>query len=87
MTDESLRASLAGLRSELARAHDLDEGVRQSLEELAREVEAILAAPAPAPDRGLRGRFGDWLQQLEASHPRVSNAVARVVDTLAFYGL
>ena len=90
MPDESLRTSLAGLRAELARAHDLDGETRESLEQLAREVEAVLESPASpraAADQPLRGRFAGWLQELEASHPRLSRAVAGVVDTLAFYGL
>ncbi len=90
MPDESLRTSLAGLRAELAGARDLDAETRESLEQLAREVEAVLESPASsrvATDQPLRVRFADWLQELEASHPRLSNAVAGVVDTLAFYGL
>jgi hypothetical protein len=90
MSDESLRTSLADLRAELARAHDLDGETRESLERLAREVEAVLESPDSArgtPEQPLRGRFADWLQELEASHPRLSRAVASVVDTLAFYGL
>jgi hypothetical protein len=90
MTEESLRALVAGLRSELARAHDLDADAREALHSLAREVEAALQSePAGAGASGpaLRDRLSDWVTELEASHPNLSRTVGNLVDTLAFYNL
>jgi hypothetical protein len=90
MSEESLRALVAGLRSELAQAHDLDADAREVLHSLAREVEAVLRTP-PAGGRVveplLRDRLADRVRELEVSHPRLSRAVGNLVDTLAFYNL
>jgi Domain of unknown function (DUF4404) len=90
MTEESLRALVAGLRSELARAQDLDADAREALHSLAREVEAALhSQPAGSQPSGpaLRDRLADWVTELEASHPNLSRTIGNLVDTLAFYNL
>jgi Domain of unknown function (DUF4404) len=90
MSEESLRALAASLRSELTKSHDLDSNVREELHNLAREVEAALqAAPAGARavEPSLRDRLADRVRELEVSHPRLSRTVANIVDTLAFYNL
>jgi hypothetical protein len=90
MSEESLSALVAGLRSELAKAHDLDADAREVLHNLAREVEAVLQNP-PAATRvvepALRDRLADRVRELEVSHPRLSRTVGNIVDTLAFYNL
>jgi hypothetical protein len=90
MSQESLSALVAGLRSELARTPNLDEGDRDALHSLAREVEALLQGPSAgsrvvAPP--LRDRLADRVRELEASHPKLSRTVGNIVDTLAFYNL
>ena len=90
MSEESLSALVAGLRSELAKAHDLDPDAREMLHSLAREVEAALQS-SPAGTRvvelPLRDRFADRVRELEVSHPKLSRTVGNIVDTLAFYNL
>lgn len=90
MSEESLRKLVAGLRAELAQAHDLDADAREALHSLAREVEALLERP-PAGFQGvdlpLRDRFADRVRELEVSHPELSRTVGNIVDTLAFYNL
>lgn len=90
MSEESLRALVAGLRSELAKTHDLDADVREGLHSLAREVEAVLQTP-PTGSRvvepPLRDRLADRVRELEVSHPKLSRTVGNIVDTLAFYNL
>ena len=90
MSEESLRALVAGLRSELAKTHNLDAEVREVLHGLAREVEAVLQSP-PASHRvaelPLRDRLADRVTELEVSHPRLARTVGNLVDTLAFYNL
>ena len=90
MSQESLGALVAALRSELARAHDLDAGARNALHGLAREVEATLQSP-PAGSRAdapsVRDRLADRVRELEVSHPKLSRTVGNIVDTLAFYNL
>ena len=90
MSEESLRALVAGLRSELAQAPDLDADAREVLHSLVREVEAVLQSP-PAGNRvaeaSLRDRLADRVRELEVSHPKLSRTVGNIVDTLAFYNL
>jgi hypothetical protein len=90
MSEESLRALVAALRSELAKSHGLDADDRELLHGLAREVDTVLEGPPPsarATESPLRERLADRLTELEASHPRLSNIVGNIVDTLAFYNL
>jgi uncharacterized protein DUF4404 len=90
MSEESLRALVAGLRSELAQAHDLDADAREGLHRLAREVEAVLQSPSAGSrvvEPPLRDRLADRVRELESSHPTLSRTVANIVDTLAFYNL
>jgi hypothetical protein len=90
MSEESLKALVAGLRSELAQAHDLDADTREVLHGLAREVEAVLESMPTgsrmAP-RQLRDRLADRVRELEVSHPKLSTTVGKIVDTLAFYNI
>ena len=87
MSQESLSALVAGLRSELARTHDLDADARNALHGLAREVEAMLESPPAGVAPTLRDRLADRVRELEASHPKLSRTVGNLVDTLAFYNL
>jgi Domain of unknown function (DUF4404) len=90
MSEESLRALVANLRSELAKTHDLDADIRAGLHGLAHEVEAVLQVPsarAPVVELPLRDRLADRVRELEVSHPRLSRTVGNIVDTLAFYNL
>ena len=90
MSEESLKALVAGLRSELAQARDLNADAREVLHGLAREVEAALEsnpAGSRVEARQLRERLADWVRELEVSHPKLSTTVGNLVDTLAFYNL
>jgi hypothetical protein len=90
MSEESLRTLVAGLRSELAHAHDLDADARDALHSLAREVEAVLQSRSPGSrvaEPSLRDRLADRVRELEVSHPKLSRTVGNIVDTLAFYNL
>ena len=88
MANESLQSRLAALRAELAGARELDEPTRRTVQQLADEVETLLAAPPrPAPPESLRERLGDRVRELEVAHPKLSATLGSIIDTLAFYGL
>ncbi|HVQ46548.1 MAG TPA: DUF4404 family protein [Gemmatimonadales bacterium] len=90
MSEESLKALVATLRSELAQAHDLDADAREVLHSLVRELEAALQRPSADSclmEQPLRDRLADWIRELEVSHPKLSSTVGDIVDTLAFYNL
>jgi cell division septum initiation protein DivIVA len=86
MANESLQSRLAALRAELSGARELDEPTRRAVQQLADEVETLLAAP-PTPPESLRERLGDRVRELEVAHPKLSATLGSIIDTLAFYGL
>jgi hypothetical protein len=90
MSEQSLNALLHTLRSELARADDLDADARDALHSLVRELEVALQR-SPEGSNGmepaLRDRLADWMRELEVSHPKLSSTVSNIVDVLAFYNL
>ena len=88
MSEPELRAAIAEIRAELARAEGLTEGNRESLRELAAELETRLQSPGSrAADDSLRNELTDWVRELEVSHPTLSTTIGRVVDTLALFNL
>ena len=88
MANESLQSRLAALRAELAGARELDEPTRRAVQQLADEVETLLAAPPrPPTEESLRERLGDRVRELEVAHPKLSATLGSIIDTLAFYGL
>ena len=90
MSEESLRALVASLRSELARAHDLEADAREALHGLVREVEAVLHGShsgTRSAEPALRDRLADRVRELEVVLPKLSSLVGNIVDTLAFYNL
>ena len=90
MSERSLNALLATLRSELARADDLDADTRDGLHSLVRELEAKLQRSPEGSnvmEPALRDRLADRMRELEVSHPKLSSTVANIVDVLAFYNL
>jgi hypothetical protein len=90
MSEDTLRARVAALRTELAQAHDLGADARDALHSLVQEVEAALherPARSPTLEPPLRDRLADRVRELEVSHPRLSRVVGNLVDTLAFYNL
>jgi hypothetical protein len=84
MSEERLRTLVAGLRSKLAKAHDLDADLRERLHSLAHEVEAVLQTPAKSSrvvEPTLRDRLADRVVELEVSHPSLARTVGNIVDT------
>ena len=88
MANESLQSRLAALRAELAGARELDEPTRRAVQQLADEVETLLAESSrPPAHESLRERLGDRVRELEVAHPKLSATLGGIIDTLAFYGL
>lgn len=59
------------------------------LEELARAVDAYRARESEEEDddEGLFERLGEAVDRFEATHPEISTALARVIDSLTAFGL
>ena len=91
MPDPKLRAVVNEIHDQLASAEGLPSEQRRSLEELVRDLEALLEQPPAAAaleeSSPLRDRVTDAVRRLEASHPVLSTTLGNVVDTLAFFGL
>ena len=87
MSEADLRAAIKGIRAELAKAEGLSEASRSALRQLADDLEAIAKRPRPEPNDTLRTELGDWVRELEASHPKLSSTIGSVIDTLAFFNL
>jgi hypothetical protein len=86
---ESLRDTLSRLQRELERAGPIDAGLRADLErtigQMREVVERDRSVPEPAQP------FGEQLEALaagfEQSHPRLTEAIGRVVQALAAMGI
>jgi hypothetical protein len=90
MSDPKLRQVVEEIRGQLAGAEGLSPGARRSLEELVRDLESLVDAPAETAaesSASLRDRLTDAVRRLEASHPALSSTLGNVIDALAFFGL
>jgi uncharacterized heparinase superfamily protein len=91
MDQDHLHHLLSELHQELVAARSVEPKDRDLLRHLADDIRSLVeAAPArPAPERyqGLRGRLAAATTAFEASHPRLTAAMEKVIDTLAVYNL
>ncbi len=88
--EKQLREHLEELQSELTGAAALDEASRRLIDSVLRDVQELLDRTEPAASHephGLVERLRDATRQFEKSHPRVSAAVGRVMDTLSNLGI
>ena len=85
MTDEA-REHLEDLHDELASA--ADDG-HDAAADLHGEVADYMANPDPHPDEteALQEQLSDGLLHFEVSHPRLSAAMQRVIDSLSASGI
>ncbi len=91
MDQEHLHRVLEELHGELRAAKPVDADNRDLLERLAQDIRQVLdrkGSPAPPEAYGaIRPRLQDAVNEFEASHPQLSRALEKVVDTLALYNL
>lgn len=91
MDDQKLHAHLKALHQELGAANPADAKRRAELHRIAGDIRALVDAGPGGADKaeyhGLRERLSAAVAGLETEHPKLTAAVERVVDTLAFYGL
>lgn len=85
-----LREHLEELQSELADAATLDEESKRLIDSVLSDVQELLDRTEPTPahePHGLVERLRDATRQFEESHPTLSAAVGRVMDTLSNLGI
>jgi hypothetical protein len=91
MDQRRLHELLTALHEELLAAGPVDTKNRDLLQHLSQDIRAIVEAEpgAATPERyqGLSGRLREAAATFEASHPRLTTAMEKVIDTLAFYNL
>lgn len=87
-----LKESVDSLHEQLARAGELGDAERASLESLLSEVARLLdrddEAHDDAPDHeGLAEQLREATADFEEAHPTLTHAVGRVVDALSRLGI
>ena len=90
MSDAGLRETLAELHVRLEESEPLDAGLREELRRAVAEIEAHLGSAGEAGSGG-GGSFGERLSQLverfEGDHPRIAEAMNRVIHGLSELGI
>ncbi len=91
MPERRVRETLDELGRQIRAARTLGEGEREELDRLVGEIEARLDRGASgeegAEEPSLLQRLTEAAERFEASHPRLAEAVGRVVDALAALGI
>jgi hypothetical protein len=82
-----LERQISELQGELARLPTLDADSRALLEDVHRDIEAVLERSEETQRRGLRERLEAAIQHFEESHPTLTAAMGRVIDQLANLGI
>lgn len=87
-TRNRLASTLAELREELHQLENLDESTRALLRAAAGEIEQKLhSGELHVAPPTVREQFEAQITAFEASHPRLTAILSRVVDSLAQLGL
>lgn len=91
MPERRVRETLDELSRQIRDAETLGPEEREELDRLVGEIEARLDRDAGREDDGeappLVQRLSEAAERFEASHPRLSAAVGRLVDALAAMGI
>ncbi|HWQ31921.1 MAG TPA: DUF4404 family protein [Blastocatellia bacterium] len=90
MERQRLQDRLRELHAELQSAASPDAGERELLSRLAEDIRRLLdheAGEVPSGATGLRQRLEEAALRLEASHPRTTVLIGRVIDTLVQMGI
>ena len=86
MPERSLRKILAELSELLEEPEELDEESREALRTAASEIESAIESK----DFSLGSQLEvlrEWIGRFESTHPRITEAVRRLVDQLAEMGI
>ena len=84
-----MHALLQELHAELERSDSLSEDERALLTHVKDDVDGFLqrAAPAPEHDESLGARLQEGISAFEATHPDLTLAMQRVLDSLSQSGI
>lgn len=89
MDHKELRENLAKLHAELRQIDSVDQAEMEMLRRLEADIEEVLARDDNREQSygGLGDQIGKVMAQLEASHPRTTLLMRRVIDSLAYLGV
>jgi len=91
MDQRRLQELLTALHEELLAAGPVDAKNRDLLRHIASDIRSRLDTGGDADDaaryQGLSGSLREAAAAFEASHPRLTTAMEKVIDTLALYNL
>ncbi len=90
MPRTKLLNQLRQLQTELQDSEQLDEETRAVLIELQSDIDSLIVDdPDPVSERyrAFRDRLRTSVERFEASHPRLTSAMAQIIDTLGAWGI
>jgi hypothetical protein len=83
--DQEFRQMLSMLHDELAKAHTLDEDERAMMRHLMNDIQELLNRDQPAAP--VINRLEKSITELEVTHPTLTAAIKKVLDTLNVAGI
>jgi hypothetical protein len=90
MDQQKLRDQLIQLHDELEHAQSVDDDTRAVLDDLSKDIRELLDKPGDKTDRRyglLSGSLQTNLTRFEATHPQLTAAMERAIDTLVQMGV
>ena len=87
MATDHLRELLESLHAELRRTDAVDERSRELLRAVEGDIQDALARAGDAQSDGLVDRLRETIDRFEGTHPALTEAVSRVLDSLVKMGI
>lgn len=87
MASEHLRELLEALHAELRRTDAVDEPARDLLREVENDIQQALERAGGAEPESLVERLRETVDRFEGTHPALTEAVSRVLDSLVKMGI
>jgi len=88
MDNKELDALLERLHQELEGDGTLDDEGRELLQKLAADIQARLGEDTTGkPAQGLIGQLQEWINDLEISHPQLTEIISEIVNSLSNAGI
>ncbi|MFT3857109.1 MAG: DUF4404 family protein [Aquabacterium sp.] len=88
MNKQELTTLLAKLKTELESGQPIDAGLRQSLQDLDRDIQQVLSqTDAAAQEPSLNERAQELESRFASEHPYLASTLRDVMDTLGKMGI
>ena len=89
MDSKELQSILRNLHAELGSAESVDAESREMLQQIARDIEKIAAAPEPVAEEhaSVTRQLEDAALKFESEHPKLSQVLGDIMDALGKLGI